>query len=34
MLDKIDFGHAIKEVELLAEDPAKAHENIDGFMAR
>ncbi|KAL8685970.1 MAG: hypothetical protein Q9218_007433 [Villophora microphyllina] len=34
MLDQMDFGHSIGEVELMAEDEAIAHQAIDGFMAR
>ena len=34
MLDYTDFGHAVGEVELMAEDEVKAHCEIDAFMAR
>ncbi|KAL8806862.1 MAG: hypothetical protein Q9223_004568 [Gallowayella weberi] len=34
VLDYTDFGHSVGEVEIMAEDEAKAHEEIDGFMAR
>lgn len=32
MLDVTDFGHAVGEVELLAEDAERAHEEIAGFV--
>lgn len=34
MLDYTNFGHAVGEVELMAEDEARAHCEIDAFMAR
>ncbi|KAI4235568.1 MAG: hypothetical protein L6R40_006430 [Gallowayella cf. fulva] len=34
VLDDTDFGHSVGEVEMMAEDEAKAHREIDGFMAR
>ncbi|KAI4276620.1 MAG: hypothetical protein LQ337_002351 [Flavoplaca oasis] len=34
VLDHTDFGHAVGEVELMAEDEEKAHREIDDFMAR
>ncbi|KAL8798079.1 MAG: hypothetical protein Q9182_006969 [Xanthomendoza sp. 2 TL-2023] len=34
VLDYTDFGHSVGEVEMMAEDEAKAHQEIDGFMAR
>ncbi|KAL9576222.1 MAG: hypothetical protein Q9212_007282 [Teloschistes hypoglaucus] len=32
VLDETDFGHAVGEVELMAEDEAEAHGQIDRFM--
>ncbi|KAI4098735.1 MAG: hypothetical protein L6R37_006324 [Teloschistes peruensis] len=32
VLDETDFGHSVGEVELMAEDEAEAHGQIDGFM--
>ena len=34
VLDHTDFGHAVGEVELMAEDEEEAHREIDDFMAR
>ncbi|KAL8911504.1 MAG: hypothetical protein Q9172_007665 [Xanthocarpia lactea] len=34
VLDYTDFGHSVGEVELMAEDEAEAHRQIDLFMAR
>ncbi|KAI4233710.1 MAG: hypothetical protein LQ352_008226 [Teloschistes flavicans] len=34
VLDESDFGHSIGEVELMAEDEAEAHLQIDGFMRK
>ncbi|KAI4144100.1 MAG: hypothetical protein L6R39_004316 [Caloplaca ligustica] len=34
VLDYTDFGHAVGEVELMAEDEQAAHQEIDSFMAR
>lgn len=34
VLDSTDFGHSVGEVELMAEDEAMAHREIDGFMAQ
>lgn len=34
VLDSTDFGHSVGEVELLAEDADKAHDEIDAFLDR
>ncbi|KAI4175272.1 MAG: hypothetical protein LQ343_001808 [Gyalolechia ehrenbergii] len=34
MLDSTDFGHSVGEVELMAEDEEKAHQEIDAFMSQ
>ncbi|KAL8768575.1 MAG: hypothetical protein Q9209_005260 [Squamulea sp. 1 TL-2023] len=34
VLDYTDFGHSVGEVELMMEDEAEAHRDIDRFMAR
>ncbi|KAL8728069.1 MAG: hypothetical protein Q9181_005480 [Wetmoreana brouardii] len=34
VLDYTDFGHSVGEVELMAEDEATAHAEIDSFMAQ
>ncbi|KAI4273026.1 MAG: hypothetical protein L6R38_006453 [Xanthoria sp. 2 TBL-2021] len=34
VLDYIDFGHSVGEVELMSEDEKEAHREIDRFMAR
>ena len=34
VLDETDFGHAVGEVELFAEDADRAHVEIDAFLAR
>ena len=31
-LDKTNFGHAVGEVELMAEDAPRAHKEIEDFM--
>ncbi|MCJ1334870.1 hypothetical protein MMC09_000135 [Bachmanniomyces sp. S44760] len=34
ILDQTDFGHVVGEVEIMAEDAKKAHEDINAFMER
>ncbi|KAL8697833.1 MAG: hypothetical protein Q9201_006902 [Fulgogasparrea decipioides] len=34
VLDYTDFGHSVGEVELMAEDEATAHQEIDGFLSQ
>ena len=34
VLDETDFGHRVGEIELLAEDPVKARNEIDKFMTK
>ena len=34
VLDQTDFGHSIGEVELLAQDAKKAHEEMEAFLNR